>query len=168
MLALPASVRNRKLQDYVQLSYGNPINQVHSFNQMQQLLRDRDLILEMESLKELALKKVENRLSEATTPELQQQLIADLVADPANLKILIQAQADVSASKNLDQIRKEDAVVALAETATAKTFGKDKNAFLTAFPETAHPDLLDIVLAHRLGNVLGDYDQVSPDVRQAA
>jgi len=166
MLQLPPDVRSRRLQNYMKLSYGNAINQVRSLNQMQQFLSDRDMILEMESLKELALKKVENRVFEATTPELQQQLTTQVLTDPANLKILIQAQADVAAGKDLSQIKKMDAIVTLAQTSVVETFGKDIHALSTAFPENPNPDLLDVVLANKLSAALNTSDQVSPDVKQ--
>src|SRR5207253_469127 len=105
MLKLPAEVRNRKLEDYIKYSAGNPISQVRSFNQMQQFLTDRELILGVDTLKEFALTRLEQRLFELTMPQLEEQFNAKILTNPADIKILIQAQSDIESQKDPEKIK---------------------------------------------------------------
>ena len=166
LLKLPQDVRTRKLQDYIKLSYGNPINQVRSFNQMQNFLTDREMILSVESLKELALKKLENRLFELKTPELENQFNKKVLTDPADIKILIQAQLDIEAGKDINKIKIIDQLSAHGQQSAIPIFGKNKNALQAAFSENLNPDVLDAVLASRINTILNNSSQVSPDVKQ--
>ena len=64
MLKLPVEARNRKLQDYIKYSFGNPLLQAKAFENTKNFLTDREMILSADSLKELALQKLETRVFE--------------------------------------------------------------------------------------------------------
>ena len=166
MLTLPQDVRNRKLQNYINFSYGNPVNQVRAFNQMQYFLTDREMILETESLKELALKKLENRIFQLITPELENRFNAAVLTDPADIKVLIQAQLDIESGKDADKIKIIGQMSQRGQQSAVSVFGKDKNALLGAFGQNPNPDLLDIVLISRVESILNNSSEVDPDVKQ--
>ncbi len=166
MLKLPPDVRTRKLQAYLNLSYGNPINQVRSFNQMQNLLTDREMILSVESLKELALKKLEDRLFELKTPALENQFNAKVLTDTSDIKILIQAQLDIEAGKDVNKIKIIDQMAARGQQSAIPIFGKNKDALQSAFSHNANPDVLDVVLVSRINTILNNSSQVAPDIKQ--
>ncbi len=167
MLALPPDVRNRKLQDYIKYSYGNPLNQVQAFNRMQDFLSDRDLILSVASLKELSLKKLEGRVLELNTPQLEAQFNKNTLKNPEDIKILIQMKMDIDSGH--DEIKKQRiaGLAQRAKEASVPIFGKDKNIILSAFQtRDVNPDLLDVVLISEVDQVLNSSSAVSTDIKQ--
>ena len=166
MLKAPPEVRNKKLQDYIKYSFGNPVNQIRSFNQMQNFLTDRDMILGTESLKELALKKLEDRLFQLTTPDLENQFNSKVLRDPADIKILILAQLDIESGKDQNKIKQIGQMSQRGQQSAVDIFGKDKNILTAAFPQNQNPDLIDIIFVSRLSKVLTSSPQVSTDVKQ--
>ena len=166
MLTLPHDVRNRKMQDYINLSHGNPLNQIRSFNQMQHFLTDREMILQTEGLKELALKKLEKRLFELTTPELEDKFNAKVLTDPEDIKTLILAQLDIEAGTDESKKKIIDQLSQRGQQSAIRIFGKDKNILSGAFTQTDNPDLLDVVLVTRIEKILGNASEVAPEIKQ--
>ena len=64
MLKLPPNLRNRKLQSYIHYSFGDPLLQTEAFEHMRILLTDTSLISSIEGLREVAVKRLSDRLSE--------------------------------------------------------------------------------------------------------
>jgi len=167
MLSLPPDVRNRKLQNYIKYSYGNPLNQVQSFNRMQNFLSDRDLILSVDSLKELSLKKLEGRISELDTPQLEDQFNASTLTNPQDIKILIQMKMDIDAGRDEAKKRRIAGLAQRAQEASIPIFGKDKSVLLNSFPtKDVNSDLLDVVLISEVDSVLNGSSKVSADIKQ--
>ena len=105
MLKLPRDVRNRKLQDYIQYSFGDPILQLHSFNRIKDALTDREIILGVDSLKEIVLKKLTDRIFELETQEDINQFLERVIQSPEDLKILAEMQLAVNSGR--DEARKQ-------------------------------------------------------------
>ncbi len=167
MLTLAPDVRNRKLQDYIKYSYGNPINQVQSFNRMQEFLTDRDLILSVDSLKEISLKKLEARVLEINTPELEAVFNQKTLSSPQDIKTLIQMKMDIDAGKDEAAKQRIAGLAQRAKQASVPIFGKDKNVLLNAFPtKGVNSDLLDVVLINDVDQVLSSSPKVSADIKQ--
>ncbi len=167
ILSLPPDVRNRKLQGYINYSYGNPLNQVQAFNRMQDFLTDRDLILSVESLKELSLKNLETRVLEINTPQLEAQFNNKVLTSPEDIKILIQMKMDIDAGKDESKKQIIAGLAKRAQEASIPIFGKDKNTILHAFPtKDVNTDLLDVVLISQVDQVLNGSPTVSADVKQ--
>ncbi len=165
MLKLPPDVRNRKLQDYIKYSFGNPLKQVESFERMKNFLSDREMILGVESLKELALQKLEGRVFEIKDQPTLNQFLDQSFKSPLDLKILAQMKMDVLSSKD---VNKKAAITSLEQNSLGKiieAFGKVENltAFFTA-DASSSADLMDVLVVTQLTDTLNK-SQVSSDVK---
>ncbi len=166
MLALPADVRTRKLQNYISLSYGNPLTQVESFNQMQHLLTDRDMILNVESLKEIALKKLEARIFEIKTKSTRDRFTVDTFNTPQSLDVLTQVQLDASTLTNAQEAKQIADVEADSQSKIVQTFGSAKSLNTFFAPElNKTTNLLDTAFVDRLATTLQNSSTVSPEVK---
>jgi len=167
MLKLPSDVRTRKLQNYINFSYGDPIDQVRTFTQMQHFLTDREMILSIATLKELALKRVEDRLFELKTPQLEKQFSEIVLRNPADIKILVEVQLDVDNGQDKNKIKFIDELVNSSVQNALSIFEKNKQALLAVFSNNKAPDLLDTVLVDRLQNIVTSSSQANPVSKQA-
>jgi len=165
MLKLPANVRNKKLQDYIKYSFGSPLKQAESFERMKSFLNDREIILGVESLKELALQKLENRVFEIKDQSTLNQFLDQSFKSPLDLKILAQMKMDVLAGKD---VSRKAAITTLEQNSLNKVveaFGKAEN--LAAFfnqDASASADLLDVSLVTQLSDTLNK-SSVPSDVK---
>lgn len=160
MLKLPPNVRQRKLDDYMNFSHGNPIAQVKAFDQMQNFLTDRQIILGVHNLKEIALQKLSDQISETNDPALDSQFLDTVIKNPKDLEVVIQMQLQKDNPKLESAITKK----------TVNIFGKDSEVFKTAFAgETAeNATLLDVALTNYLQKTLGNDPSVAPAVKALA
>lgn len=166
MLTLPPDVRNRKLQNYLALSYGNPLNQIQAFDQMQHFLTDRDMILTVASLKEIALKKLENRIFEIKTKSTRDQFIALTFNTPQSLEVLAQVQLNASLLTNVAEKKQITDVATDAQAKIIQTLGTPKNLNTFFAPELAETtSLLDTVVVGNLVTVLEKSSNVSSEVK---
>ncbi len=166
MLKLPSAVRNRKLQSYIAFSYGNPVDQVQSFSQMQHFLTDRDMILNVESLKELALKKIEARIFEIKTQQTRDEFINTTFNNPQTLEVLTQVQLDTSAQTNDQQKKQVADLETNSRSKIVQTFNTAKNLDAFFAPELLKTtSMLDTVIANRLATVLENSPGVSSEVK---
>ena len=86
MLKLPQDVRNKKLHDFIKYSFGNPIRQVQAFDKMKSFLSNKEIVSGVDSLKNLALQKVEDRVSQLPVDSDKQDFLSSL--SPQNVKDL--------------------------------------------------------------------------------
>ncbi|HWY78906.1 MAG TPA: DUF5667 domain-containing protein [Candidatus Sulfotelmatobacter sp.] len=166
MLKLPPDVRNAKLQNYITLSYGNPLNQVQAFNQMQHFLTDREMILSVADLKEIALNKLEKRIFEIKTKDTRDQFIALTFKNPQQLEVLAQVQLDTSNLADATKKKQIATVITNAQANIIQTLdsAKSLNAFFA--PELGETtNILDISVANNLATVLENSSNVSRDVK---
>ncbi len=167
MLKLPRDVRERKLQNYMQYSYGNPLRQAESFERIKQFLSDREMILAVDSLKELSLHKLEDRVFEIKDQDTLNQFLDTNFQTASDLKVLVQLKLDVLTGK--DESRKAR-IAQLEQNSKDKViekFGKVEN--MTAFLSqnaSASADLLDVVAITQLSTSLNS-PQVGADVKNA-
>lgn len=169
MLKLPHEVRTRRLQAYLTLSYGNPIKQVEAFDEMKATMSDRDLILEMENLKELAFNKLEKRVFELNNQTLLNAFLDKELSQPEDLKVLTQLKLHVLATG--DEKSKQQ-ILKLEEKAQANieaVYGHDEKALtaLLASKPQKSTDLLDIVEISNLEQLLATSPRVSSPVKAA-
>ena len=175
MLKLPQDVRNRKLQDYIKYSYGNPLRQTQSFERMKNFLTDRSMILGVNSLKELALQRLEDRVFEIKDQNTINDFLDTNFKSPSDLKILAEMKLDVLAGKDQARIARIAELEKDAQAKIVQNFGKVEN--LTAFfageasasPDSigASADLLDVSGIIQLSNTLETAKDVSSDVKNA-
>src|SRR5258708_25357055 len=151
MLTLPPDVRNRKLQNYITLSYGNPLSQVQSFDQMQHFLTDREMILSVDALKSIALNKLENRMFEIKTQSTRDQFIALTFNTLQSLEVLAQVQLDTSGLTDAAKKKQISDVITGSQKNIVKTLESTKNLDAFFAPELSETSsLLDVVVAGNL------------------
>ncbi|MBI3366179.1 hypothetical protein HY041_00950, partial [Candidatus Roizmanbacteria bacterium] len=168
MLTFPSSERIRKLQNYIKLSYGNSLNQAESFEQMKYFLTDREMILGADSLKELALQKLENRIFQIQNQSELNAFLELSFRNPSDLKILAQMKLDVLASN--DESKKKY-IVDFENNSLDKiiaVFGNTKN-LQSFFAQSATPsvDIVDVSVITQLATTLQNAPQVSGEVKSA-
>lgn len=166
ILALSPDVRTRRLQNYIALSYGNPLNQVQAFNQMQHLLTDREMLLSVADLKEIALNKLEKRIFEIKTKDTRDQFITLTFKTPQQLEVLAQVKLDTSNLADATKKRQIADVLTNSQANIIQTLNsvKSLNAFFA--PELAEtPNILDISVANNLATVLENSSNISKDVK---
>ncbi len=168
MLKLPSEVRTRKLQNFIQLSYGNPLNQAKAFEQMKYFLTDREMILSVDSLKELALQKLENRVFQIKNQPTLNQFLDLSFKSPQDLKILALMKSDVLASGNDQRKKQITDLEAQSLGKVIQVFGQVKNVNAFFGQNTNVPaDLLDVSLITQLTDTLNNSPTVSADVKKA-
>ncbi len=165
MLKLPRDVRERKLQNYINYSYGNPLRQAEAFEVMKHFLSDREMILAVDSLKELSLHKLEDRVFEIKDQETLNQFLDTNFQTPSDLKVLVQLKLDVLAGKDTGRKARITQLEQNSKGKVIEKFGKVEN--LTAFlnqDASSSADLLDIVAITQLSTSL-DSPQVGADAK---
>ncbi len=175
MLKLPRDVRNRKLQDFINYSYGNPLNQTESFEQMKNFISDREMILELDSLKQLALKRLEDRVFEiypdqiGVDSQILQNKFLDLsLRKPEDLKILAQLKLDVLASKDESHKKKIADLEKISLGKVIEVFGNQKT--LDAYFSDnliKNSDLLAVSVVSQLSDILNSSFKVSTEAKSA-
>src|SRR5260221_3386562 len=166
MLTLPPDVRTKKLQDYIALSYGNPLSQVQAFDQMQHFLTDREMILSVDALKSIALKRLENRIFEIKTQPTRDEFIALTFNTPQSLEVLAQVQLDTSGLTDATLKKQISDVITGSQVKIAKTLDSSKNLNTFFAPEIKETtSLLDTVVVGNLATVLESSPNVSQEVK---
>lgn len=167
MLKLPRDVRERKLQDYIQYSYGNPLRQIQAFNRMKDFMSDREIILGLDSIKELALKKLEDRIFELNTQAELEQFLARVLQSPADIKILTEMQLDVNAGTDEERKQRLAEMQKNVESRLSQFFSTEE-ALQQYFTPAADrsPDLLDVLLARNIEDIISRSD-VPDSAKQA-
>ncbi len=157
MVKLPVNVRQRKLSNYINFSYGNPINQVKAFDKMQDFLTDREVILGVHNLKELALKKLSDRISDTTNPVSYNQFLDTVIKNPNDLEVITQLQLQKNDQRLKNEIAKK----------TIDIFGKDPKVFETVFTQEANKNsnLSDVATITYLQKTLESNPSVGPRVK---
>jgi len=168
MLKLPQDARNRKLQNYFTFSYGNPLRQAQAFEQMKYFLTDRDMILGVDALKELAIHRLEDRIFQIKDQKTLNQFLDVSLRDSSALKILVQVKHDVLSGKDEQKKKRIVELEAYADAKIAEMFGK-KKALQDYFAqrEGVSADLLDVTTIIQLAATLDRLPQVSGDVKAA-
>lgn len=163
MLKLTHEVRTRKLQNYINLSYGNPLKQIKALNQIKNVLSDRDLILETEGLKELTLKKLEDRIFELKTKEDINQFVDRVLGNPEDIKVMTQLKLQVDSGTDEKRKTQFNQMIGSVQGKLVEFFGKDKRV-VEKLPSS---DLVDMLTISNLDAILKGSPAVSPDVKQA-
>ncbi len=168
MLKLPKDVRNRKLQDFINYSFGNPLNQAESFEKMKSFVNDREMILGLDSLKQLALKRLEDRVFEIDNQILQNKFLDLSLRKPEDLKILAQLKLDVLTSKDELHKKKIADLEKISQAKVIEIFGNKKNLD-TYFSDNSikNSDLLSVSVVSQLSDILNNSSQVSKDAKNA-
>lgn len=164
MLKLPRDVRNRELQSYINYSFGDPLLQVAAFEHLEGFLTDRELILSVQGLKELAIIKLEQRVFEPTTKELRDRFLDSMLQTPQDLRVLSLLQMHVNSGAS--EARKQN-FLAQQKAAYPKVialFGKDPNAI----KNLAGSDILDVSLVTQIAQILEASPDVPPEVKTVA
>jgi len=166
MLKLPKDVRNRKLQDYIKYSFGNPMRQAEAFENMKNFLTDREMILEMEPLKETAIRKLENRVFEIKSQKVLDKFLDLSFKSPSDLSILAQMRLDVLASND---VQRKNQITDLEKNSNRKIieiFGQSKNLDLF-FPKNIieNSDVLNVSVISQLSDILNNSPKVGSDVK---
>lgn len=164
MLKLPPDVRNRKLQNYINYSFGNPVRQVQAYEQMKNFLTDRELILSLEGVKELALGKLKDRVFEINTPETRKQFWDEVFKDPKDIRVMallqMYIQSGTSEADKKEFAQHED----IARARVVVLFGQ----YPQALEAIAGKDILDLSIVSQIDQILENSPQVSPEVKLKA
>jgi len=170
MLKLPRDVRERKLQNYINYSYGNPLRQIQSYDRMKDFMSDREMILGLDSVKEITFKKLENRIFELDTQEKLNQFLEGILQNPSDLKVLTQMKLDIDSGKDETRKQKLAQMQTSVEGRISQFFGKENLANLNQYftPQTSKSaDLLDIVLINNLNDIISKSPDLPPDAKEA-
>ncbi len=170
MLKLPRDVRERKLQNYINYSYGNPLRQIQSFDRMKDFMSDREIILGLDSVKEITFKKLENRIFELNTREELNQFLEKVLTNPSDLKVLTQMKLDIDSGKDQTRKQKLAQMQTSVEARISQFFGKENLPKLGQYfaPQASKSaDLLDIVLINNLNDIISKSPDLPADAKQA-
>ncbi len=164
MLKLPPDVRNRKLQNYINYSFGNPVRQVEAFEQMKNFLTDRKLILSLEGVKELALGKLKDRVFEINTPETRKQFWDGVFKNPEDIRVMallqMYIQSGISEADKKEFAGHED----IARARVVALFGQNPQAL----EAISGSDILDLSIVSQIDQILENSPEVSPEVKLKA
>ncbi|MEK7571825.1 MAG: hypothetical protein AAB553_06135 [Patescibacteria group bacterium] len=100
MLKLPRDARNRKLQNYAHYSFGDPLRQITSLNQIQDALSDREIILGVESLKEIEMKKLIHRIFTLKDQRSLDDFTDRIMQNPEDLRVLAEMELAINAGRD--------------------------------------------------------------------
>ncbi|MBI3576700.1 hypothetical protein HY086_01525 [Candidatus Gottesmanbacteria bacterium] len=164
MLPLPVDVRNRKLQAYIQYSFGNPLRQAQAFERMKDFLSDREMILGLNSLKELALQKLEDRVFQISDGTTLNKFLTSSLQDPSDLKILAQMKLDVLAGKDEGRKKRMAELEANSLGKVVEIFGKNKD-LATYFGGNDMGDVLGVSVTTQLATILENSPLVSDQIK---
>ncbi len=170
MLKLPRDVRTRKLQNYINYSYGNPLRQIESFDRMQDFMSDREMVLGMDSLKEVTLKKLEDRIFELDTQDQRNQFLETILQSPSDLKVLTQMKLDIDTGKDETRKQKLAQMQASVERRISQFFGKENLTNLSQYfapKDNKSADLLDILLISNLNDIISKSPDLPEESKQA-
>ncbi len=159
MLKLPKDVRNRRLANFINYSFGNPLNQAESFEKMKSFVNDREIILGLDSLKTLALKRLEDRIFEIDSQDLQNKFLELSLKRPEDLKVLAQLQLDVLASNDQNKIKKIVDLKTVSLKKIVELFGNKKT--LDEYfggDSIKNADLLEVSVVSQLSDILNNSD----------
>lgn len=134
MLKLPRDVRNRKLQSYIHYSFGDPMLQIRSFERMQDALSDREIIMGVDSLKEVAIQRLTDRIFELENQADLNRYVDRLMQHPQEIKVLGEMKIAITGGPNQERIQRFDRMV---ESVVGK---------ITGFLNTATPEQLQLFL----------------------
>lgn len=166
MLKLPRDVRNRKLQDYIQYSFGDPILQIRSIERMKDQMNDRGVILGLNSLKELAMKRLINRIFELDNQEAINQYTDRILQNPEDLKIL--GEMELAVNSGRDEVRKQKLLQmrTSVEGRVARFFASgDLEAYFKQ-QESKSIDILDVLLASNLNTIISSRSEAPNELKQ--
>ncbi len=160
MLRLPRDVRNRKLQSYIHYAYGDPLLQARAFERMKDFLSDREMILGIDSLKEVAVKRLAERIFELDNQADLDAYVDRVMKNREDLKILGEMQIAINSGQDTEKI---------ARLATMQTSVQNKIArFLEQMTseELSTTDLMDVVLTQNLNAMVAASEEVSTNFKQ--
>jgi len=157
MLSLPSSVRERKLLSFIELSFGNPVRQIESFERIKDLLVDREMMLAVEGLKEKAMKRFVDRVSHLTDEKEQEAFLNTwTTGNTKDMRIL--TEVALRMGENVPQVVKQ--IQERVEQRVIKTVAKDPTILPSPIP---NPDLIDVLVLRRLDQLVK-----TPNVHAAA
>jgi Domain of unknown function (DUF5667) len=166
MLKLSPDVRNRKLQDFIKYSYGNPLNQAESFEKMKSFVNDREMILELDFLKQLALKRLEDRVFEIDSQDLLGKFLELSLRKPEDLKILAQLELNVLSSESEVNKKKFEDLKKISLAKVIDIFG-NKKTLDTYLSDNLikNSDLLTVSVVNQLSDILNSFPEVNADAK---
>ncbi|MEK7570877.1 MAG: DUF5667 domain-containing protein, partial [Patescibacteria group bacterium] len=169
MLKLPRDARNRKLQNYAHYSVGDPLRQIKSLNQIQDSLSDREIILGVESLKEIEMKKLIHRVFTLKDQKSLDDFTDRILQNPEDLRVLAEMELAINAGR--DEVEKSKFAQMKKSTLPryAQFFKGQKLSDLeVSFTPEAHrpTDILDVLLISNLETIAIASPDVSSEVKQ--
>ena len=169
MLKFSREEYNRKLQNYIHYSFGDPLLQIKSLNRIKDSLSDRELILGVDSLKEVAMKRLTDRIFELDNQEDLNQFTDRVLQNPQDIKILSEMQMAVNTGK--DEVKKQK-LAQMEQSVTgriAQFFNEKELDQLESYfnPTSDVPtDLLDVVMVSNLQRIITTVPTVSTEKKQ--
>lgn len=169
MLRLPRDIRNRKLQSYIHYSFGDPILQIQAFERVKNMLSDREMILGVDSLKEVAIAHLTHHILELETKEDIDKYLDRVIGKLQDIKVLTQIQLFVKGGRDQEKIKK----FTVMEQTIYNHIGRFLNALtpdqLPSFfiPEEGKPiDLIDVVMITNMEATMAASSEVSNSVKE--
>lgn len=171
MLKLLKDVRERKLQEFTTLSFGNPMQQVKAFERLKGFLTDREMILEMETLRELATKRLEDRTQKKIGSKLDSKELESLIKNVTQKDFVTKAKLGYNpVSEHADARILPPAPQIILQLQQLKTeLPKDKVSIDTAIKAESllvAENLLNHISDNELFNEYFEFIKQNPDVEK--
>lgn len=184
---VPERERERRLFAYAKFSYGDPAHQLEAYDRLKVIFDDRELILATENLKDIAIRKLEDRLNEADSKQVRRELLDNLVTgDPSDLKLLVEMQLRLGAISTISASlaktpQKQPSFILAEKTAVSDTLQQSVNESVEklavktqsdpTFLEnndlvkkaTSTPDILDVHVVKNLDDALQKSQKATPE-----
>jgi len=169
ILKLPQAARDRKLQEYVNYSFGNSISQIHALNRMKSFMSDRSVVLGIEAVKELTFKKLEDRIFQLDSQAAINTFLDKELGRPEDLKILTQLRLNILSGSDEGKKKRFLTMQSQAQQKLEEFFSKDQSAISNLFAKdpSTNVDLLDISLISNLNQMLSTSPNVAPQAKEA-
>lgn len=166
MLKLPRDVRNKKLQDYIQYSFGDPLLQIRSIERMKDYMNDREIILGLNSLKELAMKRFVDRIFELDNQEAVNQYTDRVLQSLEDLKVLTEMEFAVNSGRNEERIQKLLKMRKSVEGRVAQFFASGNLEVYFKQQTGKSLDILDVLLISNLNTIVSTTPGVPNELKQ--
>lgn len=168
MLKLPRDVRNRKLQSYIHYSFGDPLLQIQAFERMKDNLTDREVIMGVDSLKEVAIRRLTDRIFELESQEDLNLYVDGVVKNPQDIKILGEMQLAVQSGRDEVRAKKLAQMEQSVQGRIARFFESVSEEQLQSYfvPQEDVPiDVMDVLMVSNLEKLVTSSAEASPAIK---
>lgn len=167
MLKLPKDVRNRKLQSYIHYSFGDPLLQIQAFERMKDNLTDREVIMGVDSLKEVAIKRLVDRIFELESQEDLDRYVDRVIKNPQDIKVLGEMQLAIQSGRDEVRTKKLAQMEQSVQGRIASFFEDTSEEKLQSYfaLQDAPTDVIDVLMVSNLDKLVASSPEASSEIK---